>query len=183
MWLILCSFDHEYCQGLKFFCSVWWLIMCLWRSVHPTIQLYSCTVPFLSSRKNHQRAVESLQASLEAETKGRAEALRMKKKMEGDLNEMEIQLEHANRNNAELVKMLKKLQQQIKVWDHKTFLNHGSILTTGSHTDTLVVQTNYFLGPLIICFLYLFNYYYFKTLKKRRNPKCMSLKMRTQRFL
>lgn len=66
-------------------------------------------------RKNHARAVESLQASLEAEAKGRAEALRMKKKMEGDLNEMEIQLEHANRNNAELVKTLKKLQQQIKV--------------------------------------------------------------------
>lgn len=59
--------------------------------------------------------MESLQASLEAEAKGRAEALRMKKKMEGDLNEMEIQLEHANRNNAELVKTLKKMQQQIKV--------------------------------------------------------------------
>ncbi|TKS91616.1 Myosin-16 [Collichthys lucidus] len=70
---------------------------------------------FEVTRKNHARAVESLQASLEAEAKGRAEALRMKKKMEGDLNEMEIQLEHANRNNAELVKTLKKLQQQIKV--------------------------------------------------------------------
>lgn len=70
---------------------------------------------FVPSRKNHARAVESLQASLEAEAKGRAEAMRMKKKMEGDLNEMEIQLEHANRNNAELVKTLKKLQQQIKV--------------------------------------------------------------------
>ncbi|XP_067089110.1 myosin-16-like [Osmerus mordax] len=69
---------------------------------------------FEVTRKNHARAVESLQATLEAETKGRAEALRMKKKMEGDLNEMEIQLEHANRNNAELVKTLKKLQQQIK---------------------------------------------------------------------
>ncbi|XP_067471897.1 myosin-16-like [Thunnus thynnus] len=69
---------------------------------------------FEVTRKNHARAVESLQASLEAEAKGRAEALRMKKKMEGDLNEMEIQLEHANRNNAELVKTLKKLQQQIK---------------------------------------------------------------------
>lgn len=68
-----------------------------------------------TSRKNHARAVESLQASLEAEAKGRAEAMRMKKKMEGDLNEMEVQLEHANRNNAELVKTLKKLQQQIKV--------------------------------------------------------------------
>ncbi|XP_042360130.1 myosin-16-like [Plectropomus leopardus] len=69
---------------------------------------------FEVTRKNHARAVESLQASLEAEAKGRAEAIRMKKKMEGDLNEMEIQLEHANRNNAELVKTLKKLQQQIK---------------------------------------------------------------------
>nr|XP_020476914.1 myosin-16-like [Monopterus albus] len=69
---------------------------------------------FEVTRKNHARAVESLQASLEAEAKGRAEALRMKKKMEGDLNEMEIQLEHANRNNTELVKTLRKLQQQIK---------------------------------------------------------------------
>ncbi|XP_061892707.1 myosin-16-like [Entelurus aequoreus] len=69
---------------------------------------------FQVTRKNHVRAVESLQASLETEAKGRAEALRMKKKMEGDLNEMEIQLEHANRNNGELVKTLKKLQQQIK---------------------------------------------------------------------
>ncbi|XP_034749644.1 myosin-16-like [Etheostoma cragini] len=69
---------------------------------------------FEVTRKNHARAVESLQASLEAEARGRAEALRVKKKMEGDLNEMEIQLEHANRNNTELVKTLKKLQQQIK---------------------------------------------------------------------
>lgn len=67
--------------------------------------------------------MESLQASLEAEAKGRAEALRMKKKMEGDLNEMEIQLEHANRNNAELVKTLKKLQQQIKVGSFIFFNN------------------------------------------------------------
>lgn len=63
------------------------------------------------------RTVESLQASLEAEVKGRAEAMRLKKKMEGDLNEMEIHLDHANRNNAELIKTLRKLQQQIKVGD------------------------------------------------------------------
>ncbi|XP_023687437.1 myosin-16-like [Paramormyrops kingsleyae] len=69
---------------------------------------------FEITRKNHQRAVESLQASLEAEAKGRAEALRLKKKMEADLNEMEIQLDHANKNNSELVKTLKRLQQQIK---------------------------------------------------------------------
>uniref|UniRef100_A0A4W3JKP1 Myosin-7-like n=1 Tax=Callorhinchus milii TaxID=7868 RepID=A0A4W3JKP1_CALMI len=69
---------------------------------------------FEITRKNHQRAIESLQASLEVEAKGRAEALRLKKKMESDLNEMEIQLDHANKNNAELVKTLKKLQQQLK---------------------------------------------------------------------
>ncbi|XP_061080576.1 myosin-16-like [Conger conger] len=69
---------------------------------------------FEITRKNHQRAIESLQASLEAEAKGRAEALRLKKKMETDLNEMEIQLDHANKNNSELVKTLKRLQQQIK---------------------------------------------------------------------
>ncbi|KAM9208921.1 LOW QUALITY PROTEIN: uncharacterized protein MYH16 [Dugong dugon] len=69
---------------------------------------------FEATRKNHQRTIESLQASLEAEAKGWAEALRLKKKMETDLNEMEIQLDHANKNNSELVKTLKRLQQQIK---------------------------------------------------------------------
>ncbi|XP_012494347.1 PREDICTED: LOW QUALITY PROTEIN: myosin-7-like [Propithecus coquereli] len=69
---------------------------------------------FEATRKNHQRAIESLQASLEAEAKGQAEALQLKKKMETDLNEMEIQLDHANKNNSELVKTLKRLQQQIK---------------------------------------------------------------------
>lgn len=65
-----------------------------------------------------------MQASLEAETKGRAEALRLKKKMETDLNEMEIQLDHANRNNSELVKTLKRLQQQIKVmiWEEEELI-------------------------------------------------------------
>uniref|UniRef100_A0A8W4FFN5 Myosin heavy chain 16 n=1 Tax=Sus scrofa TaxID=9823 RepID=A0A8W4FFN5_PIG len=69
---------------------------------------------FEATRKNHQRVIESLQASLEAEAKGRAEALRLKKKMETDLNEMEIQLDHANKNSSELVKTLKRLHQQIK---------------------------------------------------------------------
>lgn len=65
-----------------------------------------------------------MQASLEAETKGRAEALRLKKKMETDLNEMEIQLDHANRNNSELVKTLKRLQQQMKVmiWEEEELI-------------------------------------------------------------
>uniref|UniRef100_A0A8C9UU97 Myosin-7B n=1 Tax=Spermophilus dauricus TaxID=99837 RepID=A0A8C9UU97_SPEDA len=43
-------------------------------------------------RRNHQRAVESLQASLDAETRARNEALRLKKKMEGDLNDLWLPL-------------------------------------------------------------------------------------------
>ncbi|XP_077325391.1 myosin-6 [Lithobates pipiens] len=58
-------------------------------------------------KRNHQRLVDSLQTSLEAETRSRNEALRIKKKMEGDLNEMEIQLSQANRAAAEAHKHLK----------------------------------------------------------------------------
>ncbi|XP_072288119.1 myosin heavy chain, skeletal muscle-like [Pyxicephalus adspersus] len=65
-------------------------------------------------RRNHQRAMESMQASLDAEAKARNEAIRLKKKMEGDLNEMEIQLNHANRQAAESQKMVRHLQSQIK---------------------------------------------------------------------
>ena len=38
---------------------------------------------FENTRKNHQRAIDSMQASLENEVKGRTELLRMKKKLEG----------------------------------------------------------------------------------------------------
>ncbi|XP_066529234.1 myosin-7-like [Hoplias malabaricus] len=65
-------------------------------------------------RRNHQRALESIQASLDAEAKSRNEAVRLKKKMECDLNEMEVQLNHANRIAAESQKMVRNLQTQIK---------------------------------------------------------------------
>ncbi|XP_065353738.1 myosin heavy chain, muscle isoform X1 [Cloeon dipterum] len=69
---------------------------------------------FENTRKNHQRALDSMQASLEAEAKGKAEALRMKKKLEADINELEIALDHANKANAESQKNIKRYQQQIK---------------------------------------------------------------------
>uniref|UniRef100_A0A4W4FDA0 Myosin, heavy chain 7B, cardiac muscle, beta a n=1 Tax=Electrophorus electricus TaxID=8005 RepID=A0A4W4FDA0_ELEEL len=65
-------------------------------------------------RRNHQRALESMQTSLDAEAKSRNEAIRLKKKMEGDLNEMEVQLNHANRIANESQKMVRNLQTQIK---------------------------------------------------------------------
>jgi len=65
---------------------------------------------FENTRRNHARALESMQASLEAETRSKAEALKQKKKLESDINELEIALDHANRSNADLQKALKKIQ-------------------------------------------------------------------------
>lgn len=60
-----------------------------------------------------------MQATLDAEAKSRNEAVRLRKKMEGDLNEMEVQLNHANRQAAESQKLLRNLQVQIKVSLHQ----------------------------------------------------------------
>lgn len=65
-------------------------------------------------KRNSQRVVEALQASLEAEVRSRNDALRIKKKMEGDMNEMEIQLNHANRQATEATKHLRNIQAQFK---------------------------------------------------------------------
>merc|ERR1719195_475183 len=56
---------------------------------------------FDSTRKNFLKAVEGMQAALEVESKGKAEALRMKKKLESDVTELEMSLEHANAANQE----------------------------------------------------------------------------------
>ncbi|XP_058868221.1 myosin-6-like [Acipenser ruthenus] len=66
------------------------------------------------AKRNNQRVVETLQTSLESETRSRNEALRLKKKMEGDLNEMEIQLSQANRIAAESQKQLKSVHAHLK---------------------------------------------------------------------
>uniref|UniRef100_A0A670IYS7 Myosin-4-like n=1 Tax=Podarcis muralis TaxID=64176 RepID=A0A670IYS7_PODMU len=65
-------------------------------------------------KRNHQRMGESMQSTLDAEVRSRNDALRLKKKMEGDLNEMEIQLSHANRQSAETQKHLRNIQGQLK---------------------------------------------------------------------
>ncbi|XP_032055364.1 myosin-1B-like isoform X1 [Aythya fuligula] len=65
-------------------------------------------------KRNHLRVVESMQSTLDAEIRSRNEALRLKKKMEGDLNEMEIQLSHANRQAAEAQKNLRNTQGVLK---------------------------------------------------------------------
>ena len=54
--------------------------------------------------------MDSMQASLESEQRAKAEALRVKKKLEGDINELEIALDHANKANNEAQKSIKRYQ-------------------------------------------------------------------------
>merc|ERR1712165_335873 len=68
---------------------------------------------FEHSRKNHQRALDSMEASLEAEARAKEEALRIKKKYEADINEMEIALDHANKAHAEAKKAMKRTHMQL----------------------------------------------------------------------
>merc|ERR1711971_711297 len=69
---------------------------------------------FMSTRKNFQKAIDSIQAALEQESKGKAEAIRMKKKLEADVTELETALEHANAANVETQKTIKKYHQSIR---------------------------------------------------------------------
>merc|ERR1711872_88420 len=55
-----------------------------------------------------------MQASLESEQRSKAEALRIKKKLEGDINELEIALDHANKANSEAQKSIKRYQGQLR---------------------------------------------------------------------
>ncbi|KAK0410838.1 hypothetical protein QR680_005352 [Steinernema hermaphroditum] len=69
---------------------------------------------FENTRKNHQRALESMQASLETESRGRTELLRVKKKLESDINELEIALDHASKANVDSQKTIKRYQENIR---------------------------------------------------------------------
>merc|ERR1712020_825877 len=69
---------------------------------------------FQSTRKNFTKAVDGMQSALESESKGKAEALRMKKKLESDVAELEMSLEHANAANVETQKSIKKYHTQIR---------------------------------------------------------------------
>ena len=55
-----------------------------------------------------------MSASLEAEQRAKGEALRVKKALEGEINELEIGLDHANKANSEGLKGVKRYQAQLK---------------------------------------------------------------------
>nr|DBA21302.1 TPA: hypothetical protein GDO54_017969 [Pyxicephalus adspersus] len=64
--------------------------------------------------KKSQKVIDTIQSTLDSEIR-RNDALRLKKKMEGDLNELEIQLSHANHQTAKAQKQLKNVQSQLKL--------------------------------------------------------------------
>merc|ERR1712241_1505796 len=66
-------------------------------------------------KKTYQKSIESMQASLENETRAKGEAIRQKKKLEADMNELSSALEHANGSNVESQATIKKYQNQMKV--------------------------------------------------------------------
>jgi len=69
---------------------------------------------FATTRKNFGKAVDGMQSALEGESRGKAEALRMKKKLEADVSELDTALEHANAANQETQKTIKRYHQQIR---------------------------------------------------------------------
>merc|ERR1719391_1037671 len=69
---------------------------------------------FNNTRKNHARAMDSLGASIETEQRAKGEALRVKKQLEGEINELEIGLDHANKANSEGLKSIKRYQTQLR---------------------------------------------------------------------
>ncbi|XP_042212119.1 myosin heavy chain, muscle-like isoform X1 [Homarus americanus] len=74
---------------------------------------------FDSTRKCHQRAIETLQSSLEAEAKTKAEALHNKKKLESDINELQAALDHSNKANTEMQRQCKKYQNDLSDLQHR----------------------------------------------------------------
>merc|ERR1719337_145750 len=55
-----------------------------------------------------------MQGALEQESRGKAEALRMKKKLEADVAELDVSLEHANAANIETQKTIKQYHSKIR---------------------------------------------------------------------
>merc|ERR1712226_1338830 len=69
---------------------------------------------FLLVKKAQSKALDSMQLALETETKSKAEALRMKKKLEGDAADLGLALEHAIAGNAETQTSIKKYALQVR---------------------------------------------------------------------
>jgi chromosome segregation ATPase len=91
---------------------------------------------FASTKKNMGKGLESMQAAVETEAKGKAEALRMKKKLEGDVLDLDCNLEHANAANAETQRNIKTYQLGLREAQAKL---EGEQLSKEKAHDALIV--------------------------------------------
>jgi len=73
-----------------------------------------CVTVFSTTSKNHQRALDAMQINLETESRNKVEAMRVKKKLEQDINDLEMTLDGVNKAKAETERNFKKYQQQIR---------------------------------------------------------------------
>merc|ERR1711994_261808 len=89
-----------------------------------------------STKKNMGKALENMQAAVETEAKGKAEALRMKKKLEGDVIDLDCSLEHANAANAETWGNIKTYQLGLREAQSKL---EGEQLSKEKAHDALIV--------------------------------------------
>merc|ERR1711894_761169 len=69
---------------------------------------------FAATKKNMTKAIESMQSAVETESKGKAEALRIKKKLETNVLDLDCNLEHANAANAETQRTIKNYQLSLR---------------------------------------------------------------------
>merc|ERR1712060_616618 len=69
---------------------------------------------FMSTKKNMTKAIENMQSAVESESKAKAEALRMKKKLETDVLDLESNLERANASNADTQRTIKSYQLSLR---------------------------------------------------------------------
>merc|ERR1712088_270114 len=91
---------------------------------------------FESTKKNMGKGLDNMQAAVETEAKGKAEALRMKKKLEGDVLDLECNLEHANAANAETQRNIKTYQLGLREAQSKL---EGEQLSKEKAHDALIV--------------------------------------------
>merc|ERR1711881_145540 len=69
---------------------------------------------FAHTKKNMAKALEGMQVAVETEAKAKAEAVRMKKKLEGDVLDLDCSLEHANAASTETQRNIKTYQQSLR---------------------------------------------------------------------
>ena len=69
---------------------------------------------FESTKRNHVKAMEQIQYNVEEESKLRAESMRMKKKLEADLGDLESSLKRSSLESSELHGSIRKQQELLR---------------------------------------------------------------------